>query len=522
MLSRPVRVVVLALSVLLAGVSAPAFDELPQAARELMAEPRFKHAHWGLLVTDLKTGAVLYEVNPDRLFVPASTTKCFSVACALDELGADYRFETPVFLRGTLKEDGELQGDLILRASGDLTMGGRTLPDGRIDFRDSDHTYASGGTDTQLTVPDPLAGLHELAKQIAAAGIKRVHGEVLVDDRLFDRAESSGSGPDQVAPILINDNVIDITIAPGEAGQPGRVTWRPQTTALVVDVRVETVATDGSATTSVRSLGPGRILVSGTIPAGHKPVIHIQEVADPASFARSLFIEALEKSGVRVDASALADHPRTGLPVATDYSGLKQVACLKSPPFSENAKLILKVSHNLHASTLPLLVAAKYGERTLAQGLHRQAAFLKRAGVEAETISFAGAAGGTRADYVTPRAATALLRYMATRPDFECYFNAMPRLGVDGTLASVVDDKSPARDKVQAKTGTLYWTNTLNDSSLLTSKALAGYMTTADDRRLAFALFVNMVHLRDGVTTRSIGKDLGRLAEILQQTKAAH
>jgi|GEM_PF-3600806 len=30
-----------------------------------------------------------------------------------------------------------------------------------------------------------------------------------------------------------------------------------------------------------------------------------------------------------------------------------------------------------------------------------------------------------------------------------------------------------------------------------------------------------MVHLRDGVTTRSIGKDLGRLAEILQQTGQA-
>ena len=35
-------------------------------------------------------------------------------------------------------------------------------------------------------------------------------------------------------------------------------------------------------------------------------------------------------------------------------------------------RVILKVSHNLHASTLPLLLAARHGERTLDAGLRRQ------------------------------------------------------------------------------------------------------------------------------------------------------
>ena len=55
------------------------------------------------------------------------------------------------------------------------------------------------------------------------------------------------------------------------------------------------------------------------------------------------------------------------------------------------------------------------------------------------------AIGGDRADYVTPRATVALLRYMATRPDFQVYFEALPVLGVDGTLASSVKADSPAR-----------------------------------------------------------------------------
>ena len=78
--------------------------------------------------------------------------------------------------------------------------------------------------------------------------------------------------------------------------------------------------------------------------------------------------------------------------------------------------MILKVSHNLHASTLPLLIAAHHGERTLAAGLRREGEILKGLGVDPATISFGGGAGGARADLVTPRATVALLRAMAGGP----------------------------------------------------------------------------------------------------------
>ena len=104
---------------------------------------------------------------------------------------------------------------------------------------------------------------------------------------------------------------------------------------------------------------------------------------------------------------------------------------------------------------------------------------------------------------------------MTTRPDFEAYRKALPRLGVDGTLAKSVGPESPAKDKASAKTGTLDWDNTMNGNSLLTSKALAGYLTTATGETWAFALFVNNVPLRDGATTAAIGKDLGRVCELL-------
>ena len=105
---------------------------------------------------------------------------------------------------------------------------------------------------------------------------------------------------------------------------------------------------------------------------------------------------------------------------------------------------------------------------------------------------------------------------MSTRPDFAAFERALPILGVDGTLAKACSADSPAKGKVFAKTGTLVWDNLLVDRGLLlTSKALAGYMTTAGGRKLAFAAFVNGVHMKDGIDTKRVARDLGTLCEIV-------
>lgn len=488
---------------------------LAKAVAAITDQPRYKQAHWGALFVDAASGEVVFEHQADKLFAPASTTKLYSVACALDALGADHRFVTPVVKRGEVNEAGELAGDLILIASGDLSFGGRTTETGEIAFVDSDHTYANGNTDATLTAPDPLGGLNDLARQVAAAGIKRVRGDVLIDDRLFEKAEGTGSGPSLLTPIIVNDNVIDLLIEPGELGQPAKLTWRPQSSAIRIDAKIDTAPEGTPFSATIQDLGAGRYAVSGRIAVGHKPVVRVAEVSDAASHARTLFIEALSRAGVSVGSSALGENSSAALPSREEVARLPQVAQHTSPPLAESARLILKVSHNLQASTLPILVATRHGERTLAAGLKRQHDFLARIGVDVDTISFGGGAGGARSDCVTPRATVQLLRHMTTRPDYEAYRRALPRLGVDGTLSKNVGPDSPARDKVHAKTGTLYWENTMNGNTLLQSKALAGYLTTNKGRPLAFALFVNNAHLRDGITTKTIGDDLAKVCEII-------
>jgi D-alanyl-D-alanine carboxypeptidase/D-alanyl-D-alanine-endopeptidase (penicillin-binding protein 4) len=502
-----------ALLVALAAAASSRGDELANKINNILDAPEYRASQWGILVVDGKSGKVLFDHNAERLFSPASVAKLFSCAAGLCLLGADRTFTTPVYRRGKV-EEGRLQGELILVPQGDLTLGGRTLPRNRMAFKDDDHIYANGTTLHELPETDPLAGLVDLAKQVKAAGIDRVK-DVLIDDRFFAHARGTGSGPDLLTPIVINDNVLDIIITPGDsAGDAAKVRIHPATSYYEVDAKVETIARPGNARIDVESFWKHRITVRGKVVAESKPIIRIHPVEEPAAFARALFIEVLRKEGVQVDARA--DRlPETMLPLRNTMTRLDKVAELTSPPLSELIKVTLKVSHNLYASTLPILFAPRFPERTLAAGMRRQGTFLDELGVDVKSISFGGGAGGSPADLATPKATVQLLQAMRKRPEFEVYRDCLPVLGVDGTLATLVAPDSPARGKVFAKTGTLSYLDLMSERFCLRSKALAGYATTANGQEVSFAIFINNAELPRGETTRREGLALARLAEII-------
>ncbi len=103
------------------GERAHATEPLATRVDAVLKSRGFEAGHWGIYVVDAKSGEPVYERNIDELFAPASVTKVFSTAAALVDLGADYRFETPVVRRGKV-ESGVLHGDLILVGQGDLRI----------------------------------------------------------------------------------------------------------------------------------------------------------------------------------------------------------------------------------------------------------------------------------------------------------------------------------------------------------------------------------------------------------------
>ena len=489
-------------------------ESLPDAITAIITHPRYAYARWGIYVADRETGETIYDLRGDERFLAASTTKLFPTATALDAYGADFQFETPVYRTGDIGADGVLDGNLILVASGDPTMGGRTTPDGQIAYTPIDHIYANVFPSlATLTAEDPLAGLDALAEQVAAAGITQVNGDVVVDARLFPEMAKDDY---LLTPIWINDNLIDLTLTPGAEGEPATLTWRPETAAFQVESDVRTVSADEPLQVSVTSPSPGVISVTGDLPVNLPQALHTFQVPDPAAFARSLFIEALARAGVKVSAEVSGPNPEDLLPSGS-YAEADRVALFTSPPFAENIRLINKVSMNQHADMLIFLLALHAGETSFEAGLAQIPPFLHSLGLDPDAVSLSDGRGNVYTDLFSPRSVSHLLQAMATHPEFSVYFDSLPILGVDGSETDTVAHDSPVAGKARAKSGTTVDGDAMNMRPLAMVRGLTGYMTAKSGRELIFALYVSDVPLADPLDVLTIIKEQGDIAEIIYE-----
>jgi PBP4 family serine-type D-alanyl-D-alanine carboxypeptidase len=470
---------------------------LPANVTAVMRQPQYAQSSWYLLVTDLATGKPVYQLNPDRLAYTGSVRKLFSVGVAMNALGADHRFVTPVCRQGNV-EGRTLHGNLVLVGAGDLTLGGRLTYTGKIAFTNFDHNDANNLGTAILTPQNPLRALEELATQVRASGIRSVSGDVIVDDRLFDPYRVP-NGNLLITPIMVNENMVDVTVTPTAPGLPAEVDWRPKTPGFAVRASIKTVAVGSVADITLSNGGlmkcaypvPCTGTITGTIPVGYKAplsgsrtLVRTFRVEDPASFARIAFIAALKGAGVRVSAPVLEKNPSSKLPRRDSYPAVTRVARFVSPPYSEYAKLILKVSLNLGANLSLSLFGLTQGQRTVAGALAAERKTLVAMGIKPGDFDFPTNGSGSPDSRAAARATVQMLTAMRNGPNAAPYTAALPILGVDGSLAET-GRSLPARGHVAAKTGTTLEAGTLK------AQVLAGYIDARSGRRLAFALYVN-------------------------------
>lgn len=493
----------------------PAGDDLQAAIDAILADPRYRPSRLGIYVADRETGETIFDIRGDEWFLAASTTKIFPVAAALDAYGADYRFETPIYKAGTVSAGGELDGDLILVASGDLTMGGRDTDDGEIAYTDFDHINAEAfPTFVQLTPQDPLAGFAKLAEQVAESGISSVAGEVIIDDRLFPAMPKDTY---ILSPIWINDNLLDLSLTAGAAGEAAILEWRPMSAAYQVEANVQTAAAGEALQVSVSSPAPGQIVVEGQVPADLASWTQIFQVEDPQAHARTLLIEALERAGVAVAATPTGANPVELLPAQGSYAEADRVAVHVSLPFSENLKLIQKTSHNQHADMLVYMLALHNGSTSYDEGMVGIRSIVEQANIDPTLVSLSDGRGNEYTDLFSPRTVTELLAYMATRPDFPAFFDALPVLGVNGTETTTVPADSPVAGKASAKSGMTVAGDGMNERALIMSRSLAGYMTGQSGRELVFGIYLNNVPLASLDEVLTVITEHGAIAEAIYE-----
>ena len=476
---------------------------LALAVGTLLRAPAYAHASFGLAVYDLDRHRMLYTVAADRLYDPASTTKLLTTGTALAALGPQFRFTTPVYRTGDLDAQGTLHGDLVLVASGDANLSQRIMPDGSLAFENEDHAY-DGSAQTKAVPGDPLAVLRELAAQAYAAGIRKVTGRVVVDASLFpDAGPESGSGTD-VSPIVVNDNVIDVIVAPGKhPGDPALVlSISPATPYATFVNKATTGAPHSDATLGMTDAGDGNgnriVTLGGVVASTDPPTLYAYRVSSPSRFAEDAFTLALRGAGVAV-ADPPPDPPALDRAAyAPSYRPANLVAQHVSPPLREDVRITLKVSDNLHADLIPYVVGVYAGKAkgadALQAGFDVERAFLT--GLHLDLTSAAQQDGAGTAAF-TPAFIVRYLAAIRQLPWFDDLYRGLPILGVDGTLATI-QTKAPARGKVFAKTGTDGFENYLSRGGVV-AKGLAGYVTTRRGHHVAFCIYIGNAVYPNGV-----------------------
>jgi D-alanyl-D-alanine carboxypeptidase/D-alanyl-D-alanine-endopeptidase (penicillin-binding protein 4) len=466
-----------------------------------LADAHARKVFWGILVADRDTGEVLYDLNSDHFFLPASNAKIITTALALGSLGGGYQFHTTLETSGSLGDDGRLAGDLVFVGRGDPDISNRKFPYELKTERD--------GPSEKI--------LAEMVDAAIAKGLKEIDGDLVADDSYlpYDPYPAGWTIGDMffefgapIGAITFNDNSISIEVQPGaHEGDPAILTVEPSAALDTFASQVTTSVPGGNPYFAVvRQPGPNFLMLRGTIPPGHAPANLEFAMTSPAETTALALKQLFEQRGVHVtgviravhapppetsDSNGVSPPPPPPLPSAAGPNALV-LADHASQPLIESIRLTNKISQNLHAELLLRTVAReKAGFGSADAGLKIEQDFLRTAGVADGDVILSDGSGLARDDLVTPRAMVALLRYAAQQSWGAEFLSTLPIAGVDGTLETRMKQVTgPA--VIQAKTG-----------SLEHVRAISGYATTERGENLVFAIFGNngTEHGRDATAT---------------------
>ncbi len=420
----------------------------------LSAAPASK-GEWGLLIADAASGEVLYELNADKYFVPASNMKLFTTALALAKLGPDFRFHTTLETHGTISADGSLSGDLFLVGRGDPNLSNRKFPyELKEEFDGA-----------------PERVLAELADALIAKS------EIYPDGwEIGDIVWNYGAA---ISAIVVDDNTVTLTLTPGElAGNPVQAELSPATPDFYVQNDVVTSAAEVKAdVTLTREPGAKLVVVRGTLPARSTPRKLVLALHEPAEHAAALLTRLLSDRGVKIAGTSRAVH----LPEVAGVDSPRAVLAEHvSIPLGDSIKLVNKISQNLHTEMLLRAAARQTGIWATPEDLAKfPVDFYTAAGIAPGDVVQTDASGLSRHDLVTPRALVALLKYAEGQPWFAQYYASLPVAGVDGTLEDRMKN-TIAAGRIHAKTGSVEHVRTRS-----------GFAETPAGRRLIFSFLGN-------------------------------
>jgi len=431
-------------------VADPGQDDRRARLDRSLAVPALRGARVSALVVDCETGDELFARSPDRALVPASNLKILTAVAALAAFGPGHRFATEVLASGEQDDAGTVEG-LLIRGGGDPTL-----------------------TSEQWW---------RLAADLRSRGLRRVRGDLTLDDTLFD-AERWHPSWGEVTPrayhapvgaLSANYGAFHLAVQAGpNPGGSVRISVDPPIPYLRVVNRARTGARGSPESIAVERQLAGdfeRIVVTGSIPVGSETLELWRSVARPARYAGALLRMQLEANGIAVEGGVrIAKVPDSAVPLYR----------FEGKSLAEVTRLFLKNSNNYIAESLVKSAGVAAGARqgSWETGIPAQLARLETLGLDASALRLVDGSGLSNENRVPARLLVSALRLVDASFEFGPELTAaLPVAAVDGTLERRA---KAASGKVRAKTG------------LLTgATGLSGFAKSAGGRKLIFSVLVN-------------------------------
>lgn len=443
--------VVLAVLVLFFGAPrAPA--GLARGIQSVLTDALARSAAVGVLVESVESGEVLYEHCPDSLFAPASNMKIITGAAALSILGPDYRFVTEVAIDAA-SADTLIAGDIYVRGSGDPSLVSEEL--------------------------------WKLVEEIEVLGVKRIEGDLVLDDSYFDDVRTTSEGiadgyhayEARTGALSLNFNAIAVHVRPGpRPGLPARVALAPATDFVELRSVARTVSSGTRSSIGVERFtqrGRNVVAVTGAISVGSQRTVVYRNLDMPAGYLGTVMAEFLGRAGVVLSGSI-----RTGL--APDHAAV--IVRHESKPLSLIIRDLNKYSNNFIAEQLVKTLSAEVSGApgTTQGGLAVLEEWLGDIGIDSLGYRLVDGSGFSRDNQLSPRTVVRAIR--AALADFRVSYEFISSLSVSGSDGTLEDRMASSAlvQNVRAKTGLLDGVT-----------AISGIMRNTSGKDIVFSVMIN-------------------------------
>ncbi len=399
---------------------------------------------------DLKT---LIKNQENRLLIPASISKVATASAVLAHFPPGYKFKTQL-LSGEALKGSTLSSDLYLKGGGDPSFVSENM--------------------------------WFLVNALLRTGIKKIEGDLVVDDSLFDstrfdssrqkvRVDRAYDAP--VGAMSFNWNSANIFVRPTRVGDKAQVYIDPENDYIRLVNNTKTRS--GAANQLVADRQEDRkfegdvISVGGSIGAGVKEIAVFKNITKPDIWAGYNLKSFLAQRGVQVTGGI-----RNGLSPAKAIL----LAESESKPIEQIVADMNKFSNNYVAEMLTKNLGAtqKIKGSTLADGMAIIDEHLRSLGLPFAEYKLDSPSGLSRENKMSSFAMWKILQHL--RYDFRVqteFLTSLPIAGVDGTLKNRFKSTSGER-WVRAKTG--YLENVVS---------LAGYAGREDGKVVTFSFIYN-------------------------------